>query len=152
VEPERRIVKYRKIILRGRLPSLRTFFRSTEEAGRNFWSRAGIPTCRAHRASKTENRRLTTITSENFVVAAAAVPSSFSFPSGAFSPAYKREYTAVPLRPAAALCMYATCIHGSLARSLATGQKRSLHPCVSRHRLARVGRGGAPALAVQRGW
>lgn len=38
-------------------------------------------------------------------------------PSGAFSPAYKREYTAVPLRPGAELCMYATCIHGSLARS-----------------------------------
>lgn len=38
-------------------------------------------------------------------------------PGGAFSPAYKREYTAVPLKPGAALCMYATCIHGSLARS-----------------------------------
>jgi len=97
----------------------RTFSRSMEGDGRNFWSRVGIPTCRAHRASKTENRRLTTVTSENFVVAVAAL-SLFLFlllSSGAFSPAYKREYTAVPLRPGAELCMYATCIHGSLARS-----------------------------------
>lgn len=96
------------------------FSRSAAGARRNFWSRVGIPTCRAHRASKIENRRLTTVTSENFVVAVAGSLFLLLFlllSGGAFSPAYKREYTAVPLRPGAELCMYATCIHGSLARS-----------------------------------
>lgn len=44
-------------------------------------------------------------------------------PSGAFSPAYKREYTAVPLRPGGSI-VYVRNVYSRLARSLAAGQKR----------------------------